>query len=108
VQDFNPRHWIYSPSRPRVDSVPVPVVNVRVMPVRVHKPLVPVWVSVRLTGRVGWRVLVPVVLIVTVSMFVEERFVFMRVFVTLGQMQPQTHGHQQPRRHQPGGNRLAQ
>ena len=72
----------------------VPVVDVWVMSVRMHQPLVPVRVCVRLTGRVVRRVLVLVVFIVTVSVFVEEWFVLMPVLVTLGQVQPYAHRHQ--------------
>ena len=62
----------------------VPVVNVRVVRVRVSQVLVPVRMTVRLSRRVVGGVFVLVVFVVNVTVFVFHRLVMMFVFVTLG------------------------
>ena len=47
-------------------------------------------VSMRFARRIGCRVFVLVVLIVVVEMFVFQRFMNVQVFVSLGDVQPDT------------------
>jgi hypothetical protein len=69
--------------------VRVPVVDVRVVRVRVHDSVVDVPVRVRLRGLRGGLVLVPVVLVVRVGVVMGERHVRVLVQVPLGQVEPQ-------------------
>ena len=72
----------------------VPVVQVRVVRVRVCKMLVTMPVGVRLARRVIRSVCVLVVLVVGVQMFVLHRFVMVLVLVTLGQVEPDAKAHE--------------
>ena len=74
-------------------SVGVAVVNVGVMRMPVHQPLMEVLVHVRLAWRVAGPVLVLVVLVVHVPVGMPHRLVHMLVLVALGEVQPQAQGH---------------
>ena len=76
----------------------VPVVNVRVVDVRVSHRLVFVLVAVRLSGWVVRGVFVLVVFVVDVAMFMLHRLVLVLVFVSLSEMQPDADAHER-RRH---------
>ena len=73
---------------PLPSVVLVPVVNVRVMRVRMHNRLVPMPVCVRFAGGIPHGVRVPVVLVVDVQVLVLQRLVNVLVFVALGHVQP--------------------
>jgi hypothetical protein len=64
------------------------VMQVRVVRVPVHERGVPVPVGVRLAGRIGGRVLVLVMFVVTMPMLVLYWFMNVFMLMPLGQMQP--------------------
>ena len=66
----------------------VPVVNVRIMRMAVRQRLMPVWMRVRLAGRVVGTMVVPVVHVVDVRMGVFQRLMGVRMCMALGEMQP--------------------
>ena len=76
----------------------VPVVDVRIMRMRVDQLLVAMPVGMWFAGWVVRTVSVLVMLIVVVKMFVFHWFVPVQVFVALGQMQPDPRAHQRGRR----------
>ena len=75
----------------------VPVVDVRIMRMRVDQLLVAMPVGMWFAGWVVRTVSVLVMLIVGVKMFVFHWFVPVQVFVALGQMQPDPRAHQRGR-----------
>ena len=72
----------------------VSVMDVGEVRMGVHKRLVPVRMAVRLLTVPRDIVRVLVMLVVTVAVLVFERFVFVRVFVALAQVQPDADCHQ--------------
>ena len=74
--------------------MPVTMVQVGVVRVPVRQRLVRVHVGVRLAGIEARLVPVAVVLVVPVAVGVRERFVAVLVLVALGQVQPDSGGHQ--------------
>ena len=78
------------------------------MRVAVPHPRVTVLVRMRLAGRVGRRMLVPMMLVVNVSVHVHERLVHVLVLVPLGQVQVDAGGHHRARGRKLRGERLAQ
>jgi hypothetical protein len=75
--------------------VPVLVVHVRHMRMAVPHPGMAMRMRMGLAGRVFQRVLMLVMGVVHMSMGVLHRLMFVLVFVVLGQVQPDTHAHQQ-------------
>jgi len=75
----------------------VPVVDVRIMRMRVDQLLVTMPVGMWFAGRIVRAVSVLVMLIVVVKMFVFHWFVPVQVFMALGQMQPDPSAHQRGR-----------
>jgi hypothetical protein len=71
------------------------MMHVRGMRVPVLQSLVPVGMGVRLAGRIIGGVDVLVVLVMHVRMRMLHRLMHMLVLVVLGEMQPDTDGHQQ-------------
>jgi hypothetical protein len=78
--------------------MPVCVVHIRKVRMFVNKRGVLVNVGVRLSGRIMWGVLMPVVLVMHVGMGMLHRLVDMFVVVLLGRMQPDTEPHQRASR----------
>jgi hypothetical protein len=74
-------------------TMPMAMMQVRVVRVSVYERGVPVPVRVRLAGRIGDSVLVLVMFVVTMPVLVLHRFVDVFMHVPLGQMQPQTEAH---------------
>ncbi len=72
----------------------VPMVNVRVMGVRVSQRHMVVGMTVRFSWRVIGQVLVLMVFVVHVTMVMVQRFVFMFVLMLFSQMQPNADAHQ--------------
>ena len=72
----------------------MPMMQVRVVRVPMHQALVAVPMAVRLARWIGFSMRVSVVLVVDVAMVVLQRPVNMLVLVPLGQMQPETNGHE--------------
>ena len=70
------------------------VMHVRYMRMRMSYPAVLVEMGMWLTGRIGGRVLVPMVLIMHVRMGVRHWLVNVLVLVTLGEMKPHADRHQ--------------
>jgi hypothetical protein len=68
--------------------VPVAVMDVRIVRVSVGQFLVVMDVGMWLSGRIGWLVLVLVMLVVRVEMVVCHYFVAVRVSVAFGEMEP--------------------
>lgn len=79
---------------PRVDSMNVAVMDVRVMRVAVGDGSMNVWLDVRFRSVPCERMLVPVMLIVSMGMNVIESLVTVLVGMVLGYMQPYTDAHQ--------------
>jgi hypothetical protein len=75
----------------------VAVMEVRHVGVTVHHWLVPVPMRMRLSGRVGWAVLVSMMFIVTVAMVVFHALMKVFVLMMLGQVEPHSDHHQQKR-----------
>jgi hypothetical protein len=57
-----------------------------------------VGMRMRLSWRIGWSVLMPMVFVVTMEMLVLHGLVDVIVFVMFGQMQPNAQNHEQKRR----------
>lgn len=76
--------------------MPVPVVNIRVMRVRMRDRLVLVPMLVRVLDGEAWRVHVLVMLVVAVPMAVAEGRMPMRVAVVLAQVQVHARRHERP------------
>ena len=72
----------------------VPVMDVGEVRMRVHHHVVFMRMAVRLLAVPWGIVCVMVMLVVTMAMLVLERFVFVRVFVALAQVQPDADRHQ--------------
>ena len=68
----------------------MPMMDVRVMRVGMSYPRVSMPMSVRFARRIAGRVLVLVVLVVVVEVFVFHRLMNMLMFVSLGDVQPDT------------------
>lgn len=66
----------------------VPVMDVGIVRMRVHDPLVLMRVRVRFPGRVARRVRVMVMLVVPMEVSVEQRLVNVLMLVALGEVQP--------------------
>jgi hypothetical protein len=64
----------------------VPMVQIRIMRMPVHKPSVPVEMCVRFANRIGAHMLVLVVLIVVMPVLMLQRLVEMFMLVPLGKM----------------------
>ena len=89
-------------------SVPVAVMQIRVMRMRVLDRFVDVWVGVRLAAvpREVMRVLV--VRVMRMQVLVFERFVLVRMLVPLAEVQPHPQCHQGARDPETDRGRLAQ
>ncbi len=95
---------------PSTVLVRVPVMNVRIVRVRVHHRLVPVRMRVRTRvahGRIVRTMGVPVMLVVDVRMRVVHRFVRVLVGVPLGDVEPHAGRHQRTANHQSERQRIA-
>lgn len=68
--------------------MPMLVMQVRVVRMRMHEPVVSMGMTVRLARRVARPVRVPVMGIVTMPMRVLDRFVDMLVLVALSKVKP--------------------
>lgn len=72
------------------------VMHVRHMRMRMSYPAVLVEMGMRLAGRIGGRVPVPMVLVMHVGMGVRHWLVNVLVLMTFGQMKPCADRHQPP------------
>lgn len=88
--------------------VPVPMVQVGEMRVPMHHRLVPMRMGMRLTGVDARCMIMPMVLVMTMTVLVLQQFVDMLVLVPLRQMQLQSDAHQASRCQQRYRDRLAQ
>jgi hypothetical protein len=91
-----------------LSSVPVSVVEVRIVGVAVTQRLVGVSVRVRLAGRRRRVVVMVVVLVVLVPMLVLQPLVNVLVLVALTDMEPDAEQHEGRGQPEPRGDRLAQ
>jgi len=74
--------------------VSVPMVQVGIMRMAVHKRRVPMPMCVRLAGWIAQDMFMLMVRIVPMPVLVLHRFVCMLMLVLLGQMHPETESHQ--------------
>src|SRR5712664_2672699 len=86
----------------------MPVVFIRRVLVSMLKRPVTMPVGVRLTGRIQRSVLMLMVLVVRVRMLMRQGVMDMEMFVMLGDVQPDAHGHQRGSDEKLGGQRLAE
>ena len=77
--------------------VAVSMVQIRVVRMPVHQWCMTMPVRMRLAGRVGRRMIVLMVRIVTMAMLVLHRFMNVVMLVLLGQMKPEPEAHQAAR-----------
>jgi hypothetical protein len=71
----------------------MPMVNVRVVRVSVLQSFMAMGMRMRFTGRIARLMLVLVMFIMNVAVFVLNRLMDMSVFMTFGEVQPETGGH---------------
>jgi hypothetical protein len=70
------------------------VMSIRVMRVRMLKTIVPMRMRMRLTDLIARFVLVLVMFVVNMPVIVLHRFVGVGMLVTLGEMKPNSYGHE--------------
>ena len=77
----------------------MPMMQIGIVRVPVCDADMPMPMGVRFARRIGRRVIVLMVLVMTMPMLVFHGFVQMLVLVPLGQMEPQPKAHQRPGDH---------
>ena len=87
--------------------VPMPMVFVRRVPVGMLEGRVTMAVGVRLTSRNQQSMLVPMVLVMSMGMFMLQRVMSVEMFVMLGDVKPDAHRHQGCGNEKLRGQRLA-
>src|SRR5260370_32047586 len=88
--------------------MPMPMVFVRRVMMSMLKRRVTMRMGVRLTSGIQRSVLVPMVRVMRVRMLMRQAIVNMDMFVMLGDVKPDTHGHQRRGDEELGGQRLAE
>jgi hypothetical protein len=79
----------------------VPMVQVRIVWMSMHHRRMPVYVDMRLAGRVIRSVIMVVMLVMHMGMPVQHLLMRMLMLVVLDKMQPQAHAHQHGGGNQP-------
>ena len=78
------------PGRPHawIESVAVPVVNVRIVWMYVLQRFMLVCMGVGLTGRIARNMIMPMMVVVNMPVVMPQWFVYVSVFVALGEVKP--------------------